>query len=157
MPPYIKKLSIRQFVNNTTAYGLEDKLTVDVVDEFIRDGRFTITNPENSEGELAGEITYYILQPLTYGPNLEPQQYKLRVLLNIYFIDKINNFTLWQETNLEGIHIFTTSTLSGGITEDEAREYVWRDLSQKIIMRTIQGFGTVSGISEKKLPPMQKP
>ncbi|MEW6041338.1 MAG: LPS assembly lipoprotein LptE [Elusimicrobiota bacterium] len=156
LPQHIRKIAIRSFVNHTTQYGLEDKLTLRVRDEFIKDGRFTVVNEENAEGTVVGEITYYILQPVTYGANFEPQQYKLRVLLNLYFIDRVENVTLWQEPNFEGVQIFTPSTLPGGITEEQARENVWLDLSQKILTRTIEGFGSAGGISQKKLPPAVK-
>ena len=156
MPQHIRKMAVRPFINHTSQYGLEDKLTLLVRDEFIKDGRFTVVNEENAEGIVVGEITYYMLQPLSYGANFEPQQYKLRVLLNLFFIDKVKNVTLWEEPNFEGVHIFSPSTLPGGITEEQARENVWSDLAQKILTRTIDGFGSSAGISEKKVPPPAK-
>jgi hypothetical protein len=156
IPQYIRKIAVRPFINHTSQYGLEDKLTPRIRDEFIKDGRFTVVNEDNAGGVVVGEITYYFLQPLSYGANFEPQQYKLRVLLNLYFIDKVENVTLWQEPNFEGVQIFTPSTLPGGITEEEARENVWRDLAQKILTRTIGGFGSITGISNKKVPGQAK-
>ncbi|OGS28104.1 MAG: hypothetical protein A2297_09265 [Elusimicrobia bacterium RIFOXYB2_FULL_48_7] len=152
IPQHIKKIAIRQIINDTTVSGLEDKLYMRITDEFVRDGRFTITNEENADGVVVAKITYYTLQPLTYGPNFDPQQYKLRMLLNLYFIDATQNVTLWEEPNLEGVAIFNASTLPGGKTEEEARDIVRDDLSQKIITRTMAGFGSVAGISEKKVP-----
>ncbi|OGS22664.1 MAG: hypothetical protein A2252_03540 [Elusimicrobia bacterium RIFOXYA2_FULL_39_19] len=152
LPQHIKRVAIRQIVNETQYFGLEDKLTTKITDEFVRDGRLTITNEENADGAVAAKITYYSLQPLTFGANFEPQQYKLRVLLNLYFVDKVANVTLWEEPSLEGTLIYNSTTITDGKTEEEAREIVWADLAQKILTRTIQGFGSVSGISEKKVP-----
>ena len=155
LPEHIKKVAIRPIVNTTTAYGLEDKLLLRITDEFVRDGRFTITTEDNSDGVVVCKITYYTVQPLTYGPNFDPQQYKLRMLLNLYFIDKTNNVTLWEEPSLEGTINYNASTLPGGKTEEEARDSVRQDLAQKILTRTVDGFGSVSGISDKKVPKIQ--
>lgn len=153
LPSHIKKIFIRPFINSTTQYGLEEKLTLKVIDEFIRDGRFSIVNSEaEADGILVGEIRRYILQPLTYDANMVTEQYKLWVLFNIYFVDRINNVTLWSEPNMEGIQIFYASTRPGGRTEEEVRETIWDNLSRDIVKRTIKGFGSVRGASQKKVP-----
>ncbi len=158
LPPHIKNIAIRSFVNRTSELGLEDRLYLRVYDEFVRDGRFTITEEADADGVLVGEITHYILQPFQYGATGEAEQYQLRVLMNIYFIDKVNNVTLWKEPNFEGRHIYYAKTITGeseivfdSMTEEEAREVVWDILSQKIFRRVFEGFGT-TGISDKKVP-----
>lgn len=152
LPANIKTIYIRPFVNNTSQYGLEEKLTLKVVDEFVRDGRLKVVNSEaEADGIIAGEISKYILQPLTYDANMVTEQYKLWVLLNINFIDKAKNITLWTEPNMEGIQIFYDAT-RGGPTEEEVRETLWDSLARDIVKRTIQGFGSISGASEKKVP-----
>lgn len=153
LPTHIRKVYIRPFVNSTPQYGLEEKLTLRVVDEFIRDGRLTVVNSEaEADGIVAGEINRYILQPLTYDANLVTEQYKVWVLLNVNFIDRANNVTLWSEPNMEGIQIFYDATRPGGMTEEEVRQMLWDNISRDIVTRTIQGFGSVSGVSEKKIP-----
>lgn len=153
LPPHIKVLSVKPFENKTNIYGLEDMLRLEINNELLKDGRFTISNNiENSDGYIYGEIMYYILQPISYGENFEPQQYKLRLIANIYFVDRVNNLTLWQEPNLEEVLFFSASTLPGGLTEEEAKKTVISNLARKIYIRTIEGFGSVSGRSYKKVP-----
>ena len=58
LPAHIKNIYIRPFVNNTNQYGLEEKLTLAVTDEFIRDGRMKIVNSEaEADGVVVGEIS----------------------------------------------------------------------------------------------------
>jgi len=156
MPQHIKKLTVRPFVNNTATSGLEEKLTLAVVNEFVRDGRFAVANNEaDADGVVVGEIKRYILQPLTYDQNLITTQYKLWVVLNLYFIDKANNVTLWTEPNMEGMQVYYDANQPGGRTEDEVRDILWDSLSRDIVKRTIEGFGSVQGGSEKKIPGQQ--
>ncbi len=153
LPPHIKTLAVKPFDNKTNIYGLEDLLRLEVNKELLKDGRFTITNNiENSDGYIGGEIMYYILQPISYGENFEPQQYKLRLIVNIYFVDKVNNLTLWKEPNLEEVLFFAAPTLPGGLTEEEAKRTIVSNLARKIYIRTIEGFGSVTGRSYKKVP-----
>ncbi|MCB4790511.1 MAG: LPS assembly lipoprotein LptE [Elusimicrobia bacterium] len=153
LPSYVRKIAIRPFVNNTTQYGLEEKLTLQVINEFVRDGRLAVTNNESeADGIIVGEINKYILQPLTYDANLVTNQYKLWILLNVHFIDTKNNVTLWNEPNLEGIQIFYDSTQPGGQTEEEVRQTLWDNFAVDIVKRTYEGFGSVRSASEKKVP-----
>jgi hypothetical protein len=43
-------------------------------------------------------------------------------------------------------------TKPGGIPEEEAREILWDLFARDIVKRTIEGFGSVSGASERKVP-----
>jgi hypothetical protein len=153
IPPHIKKIAVKPFENKTNVFGLEELLRLEVNNELLKDGRFTITNDINtSDGYISGEIMYYILQPVAYGENFEPTQYKLRLIVNLYFVDKVNNLTLWEEPNLEETLFFSAATLPGGLTEEEAKKTVVYNMAKKVYLRTIEGFGSVSGRSYKKVP-----
>ncbi|MGE4384256.1 MAG: LPS assembly lipoprotein LptE [Endomicrobiaceae bacterium] len=154
LPSYIKKIYVRPVINNTNQYGLEDKFTKAIIDEFMRDGRLSVvTSEEEADGVLVCEIKRYVLQPLTYDANMVTEQYKLWILINVYFIDKHENITLWIEPNMEGIQIFADAVKVGfgGMTEETAREYIWDKLSRDVVKRTVKGFGNASGISERKV------
>lgn len=154
LPQYIQKLAIRAFANKTQQYGLEDKLTLAVQSEFNRDGRYQITAEEQAEGVLIGEITRYILEPLSYDSNHVPTQYKLWILVDVTFYDKVKNISLWKEANMSGElrYYVASSGLPGSLTEEEARQDIWDQLARDIRTRTIEGFGSVTGMSDKVAP-----
>ena len=156
LPEHIKKVYVRPFINNTNQFGIETKFTIAVTDEIMRDGRLSLVNTEaEADGILTATIKRYILQPLTYDANMVVEQYKMWVIVSVSLIDKDNNITLWTESNLEGIQIYLDSTkgsLGEGMTEEEAREIVWENLSRDIVKRTVKGFGSISSPSEKKVP-----
>ena len=153
LPQHVRKIYVKPFVNSTNQYGLEDKLTLAVTNGLINDGRFAVVNNEaDADGMLVGEISKYVLQPLTYDANMVTTQYKLWILVNIYFVDKVKNVTLWSEPNMQGIQTYFDATLPGGMTEEEARQVIWNSMSADIVNRTVNGFGAVTGISDKKVP-----
>lgn len=154
LPSYIKKVFVRPIVNNTNQYGLEDKFTNAILDEFMRDGRLSIVTDEaEADGVIVCEIKRYVLQPLTYDANMVTEQYKLWILLNVYFVDTHENVTLWIEPNMEGIQIYADAVKAGfgGMTEETARELIWEKFARDIVKRTVKGFGNAGGISERKV------
>jgi len=154
LPQHIQKIAIRPFTNTTQQYGLEDKLTLTTQNEFNRDGRYSITTEDQADGVVAGEINRYILEPLSYDANQVPIQYKLWILVNIRFYDKIRNQTLWEEPHMSGElrYYVTSSNLPGSITEEDARQEIWDQLARDIRTRTLEGFGTVTGVSDRVAP-----
>lgn len=154
LPSYIRKLAIRAFANHTQQYGLEDKLTLAVQSEFNRDGRYQIVPEEQADGVVIGDITRYISEPLSYDANHVPTQFKLWIIVDVTFYDKIKNQTLWKEPNMSGElrYYVASSGLPGATTEEEARQTIWDQLARDIRTRTLEGFGTVTGASEKAVP-----
>ncbi len=154
LPQYITKLAVRQFANHTQQYGIEDKLTLAVQQRFNQDGRYRITTEDQADGVIIGDITKYILEPLGYDQNHVPTQYKLWILVNATFYDKVKSQTLWTEPNLGTPVTFysDSSGQPGGLTESEVQQQIWDQLAVNISSRTFEGFGTVTGASDKAVP-----
>lgn len=157
MPQNIKKIALRPFQNKTQQFALEDKLTLKLNTRFITDGTYKITSETESDGVLTGEITRYIHIPVAYNPNLIATQYKLDVIVHIGFVETATNTVLWEEQNLVGSVTYPAPTLPGGMTEEQARELVWEQLAKKILKRTIEGFGSVTGESKRRISPEEPP
>lgn len=143
MPQHINKIHVRPFINRTEVFALEDRLTIEVVDEFLRNGQYNIVSEQQAEGVLAGEILRYILLPVQYDTQLIPTVYRMEVLIKLRFIDKTTSETLWQEPALVQVYTYSASTLPGGMSEEQAREQLWKNFSKMIVKRTVQGFGSV--------------
>ncbi len=151
LPANITRIAVRLAVNKTQQFGLEDKLTLAVRDQFLKDGRYPIVPEEDANGIVLVTITRYILTPIQYDSNLIPTAYKLRIIVDLQFIDRATNTALWQEPTMEGIQTYAASTLPGGLTEEQAREAIWDTLSRDIVTRVVEGFGSVTGSSSRRI------
>ena len=82
------------------------------------------------------------------------RQYKLWILVNVSFYDKIKNQTLWTEPNMGTpiTYYAASSGQPGALTEEEAQQQIWNQMAVDITTRTLEGFGTVTGASEKAVP-----
>lgn len=150
LPQNIQRLALRPIVNKSQQFGLEDKLALRVRDEFLRDGRYPLS-PDDATGGVNITITRYILTPVQYDATLAPTAYKLRILIDVQMVDVKANQTLWEERNLEGSLNYPASTLRGGLTEEQARERIWDILARAVVKRTVDGFGAVTGTSERRI------
>lgn len=153
LPPDVQKIGLRPFRNRTQFFGLEDKLRLRVEEEFIRDGRLPFVNHEaEADGVVEGEIVNYIRQVVTYDVNNQAQEYRLWVIMNVRFIGRASGDVLWEEPRMEQEYRYFVETAPGGRTEEEAREALWDLFARDIVKRTIEGFGSVTGASSRKVP-----
>ena len=152
IPQHIKKLSVRTFLNKTHQFGLEEKLTLKVTDEFLKNGEHAIVTESDAQGIIVGEITHYILTPIQYDVNMVPTVYKLNVIVSVKFLDKPRNTYLWEEPALQATKIYSDPFLPGGMTEEEARQFLWEMIAKDIVKRTTEGFGAATSASQKKIP-----
>lgn len=151
LPQHVQRLALRPVSNKTQQFGLEDKLMLRVRDEFLRDGRYPLVPEPESQGIVWITISRYILTAVQYDATQAATAYKLRILVDLQFVDKSSNQILWEEKNLEGILNFPASTLRAGLTEEQAREQIWDILARNIVKRVVNGFGSVTGTSERRI------
>jgi hypothetical protein len=151
LPANIRRIAVRLVTNKTQQFGLEDKLTLAIRDNFLKDGRYLITPEPDADGVVNVTIMRYILTPIQYDSNLVPTAYKLRVVCDLQFIDRASNTMLWEEDNMEGIQTYAALTLPGGLTEEQARMLIWDTLSRDIVKRVVFGFGSVTGTSQRRI------
>lgn len=151
LPQHVQRLALRPVVNKTQQFGLEDKLMLRVRDEFLRDGRYPLVPEPESQGIVWITVSRYILTAVQYDATQAATAYKLRILIDLQFVDKSTNQIIWEEKNLEGILSFPAQTLRGGLTEEQAREQIWDILARNIVKRVVDGFGSVTGTSERRI------
>ncbi len=151
LPQHIKTIAVRPFINKSSIFGIEEKLTLKIIDEFIRDARYPIKKEDDADGVIVGEIKSYIMIPIQYDANMVPTAYKITLNYSIKMIDRVKNIILWEENTLTANYIFQDSSLVGGMTEEQAREKLWEIIARDTVKRTVEGFGSVTGVSTKKL------
>ncbi|OGR67325.1 MAG: hypothetical protein A2081_01655 [Elusimicrobia bacterium GWC2_61_19] len=155
LPQYIKRIAVRSFANKTQQFGLEEKITLKVIDEFLKNGEYSVSPENSAQGVIVGEISHYILTPIQYDVNLVPTVYKLNVIASVRLLDREQNRYLWEEPALQVTKMYSAANLPGGLTEEQAREALWEILAKDVVMRTVSGFGSVSSASWKKMPGSQ--
>ncbi|WP_424245745.1 hypothetical protein Dip510_000682 [Elusimicrobium posterum] len=150
MPQHINKVAVRPFINNTEVFALEDKLTLRLNDEFLKDGYYDLVRENDADGVIIGQIMRYHLVPMQYDTQMIPTTYRMEVRLNVRFLDRASDTVIWEEPSIISTYIYSAVTLPGGMTEEQAREQLWDRLSKDIVKRTTAGFGSIWSESKRK-------
>ncbi|MFH1824302.1 MAG: LptE family protein [Candidatus Firestonebacteria bacterium] len=143
LPLSIKSITIPTFSNSTLQYGIETTLTDYVIKQFLMDGRLHIVGQEQADALLEGTIRKYLLEPLTYDVNNVIIQYRIKIVLDVKFTDLKENKVLWEQKEMGGITGGrTTFNVSGSNieTETEARQRIFKELSEDIVNRVVYGW-----------------
>ena len=97
LPDHVKTVAIETFSNKTAYYGIEEKLTQEIVEEFLREGRLGVAKKEEADSLLSGKIVRYTLEPLSYDENDIVEEYRLWIVVDITFKDLKMDQILWEQ------------------------------------------------------------
>ncbi len=123
------KIAIPLFSNETFQYGLEETLTKSIREEFILDGRIEITEEEEADLILQGEITHYFNEPLSEAA-IAVEEYRVRMDILVSLISVKDGKTVW-EKSLGAITSYSSMEMIQ--TEDEAVRESGKQIGQKLI------------------------
>ncbi len=152
MPQHIKKIAVRPILNRTEVFALEDKFYNELYDSFLRNGMYQIVaENDGAQGVVVTTISRYLNMPIQYDSQLIPTVYKMEIWLDVVFMDATTNTPVWREPAFLGTQIYAASTLPGGMTEQQARDIIFEKLSKDIVVRTVDGFGSVRSENKKKV------
>jgi hypothetical protein len=157
LPTYVKKIAIMKFQDNFKKSLFQDKLYFSIKDKFTTDRRVEVVDIENADSEadavLIGTISRYVLQPLEYDSNKSVTKYSLWIWVDISLYDAYTKRILWTENHLETKVEYNTSSKSNSFfnptTESEAQDSAIENLADIIVKRTLDGWFTASGATER--------
>jgi hypothetical protein len=101
LPASIKIIGIPSFVNNTSLFEVEKRITEKVRSEFIGRGRYTIKPDANAvDALLTGEISSIIVSPAAITEDRQASRYVITVATKIEFKDVKADKVLWSNPYL---------------------------------------------------------
>jgi len=101
LPAYIKRIGIPLFVNNTTVFDLDRRVTDKVRSEFIGRGKWVIVPDQAGvDGVLIGTITGVTLSPVAFNQQQQATRYALAMTGSVEFKDLQTNKLLWNNPSM---------------------------------------------------------
>ncbi|HOY08926.1 MAG TPA: LPS assembly lipoprotein LptE [Candidatus Omnitrophota bacterium] len=149
LPARLKTIFVEPFINSIdyTADGdrqiyfplLEVKVRNAVIDRFLFDGNLRVTEKDQADLVLSGELVRYERYALRYTDNDDVQEYRVHVIVNLVMKDRRHNEVLWEESGFAGE---ATYFVSGALatTESSALEEATVDLARRVVERTIENW-----------------
>lgn len=150
LPQHIKAICITRFKDNFDKTIFLEKLFFTVKDKFNQDNRIVLKDEAEADAILSGELTRYVLQPLEYDSNRTVIRYMLWVWIDISLYDTKTKKILWTEEKLEKKVFFNTNSRETlePTTEVEAQDIIIDYISERIRIRTLDGWFHSSGVKD---------
>jgi len=114
LPSYIKTIGVPLFVNNTSVFQIEQRVTERVRSELIGRGRFTV-QPDRTgvDAVLIGEIMSIGLAPAAFNQQQQATRYAVTLVAKVEFRDLKTDKVLWSNPSLAFSEQYdVTTTLS---------------------------------------------
>lgn len=96
LPAHIQTIGVPLFLNQTTVFEVEQRLTEKVRSELIGRGKYKVV-PEATgvDAVLLGTITSIGIAPAAFTDERQATRYQVIVTVSIEFRDQVNNAVIW--------------------------------------------------------------
>ena len=142
LPPEIKAVHIRVFVNNTSEAGVEVGFANALIYEFTRGGSIGVVSEANAQGIIYGRIKSAAVDSVVFTSQAQSVDRKVTVILEIIFRRADNQKILWQNLDM----IRSENFRVGGDpnqtdrNREEALRKISKDLSERIYSSILENF-----------------
>jgi len=138
LPPDLKTIAVPMFINKTIEPELETFVTNGIIDELIADGTLEVTEEENADTILLGEIIDYNKEPIRFTEDEVTREYRLIIAVRLVFKDQRHDEIMWKATRVEGESTFFIES-SLHEAELEALPDAILDLSHDVVEKVVEG------------------
>lgn len=139
IPPDIKTVFIRTFVNATGEPQLEVPTTNATIQEFQKDGTLTVTGEGDADLVVEAKLVGYELEPVSYRRDrpAQTQDYRVRIVADATATRASTGKVLAEMKGVEGEATFK---ISGDLKTDErnALPKAARDLAHRIVKNVVE-------------------
>ena len=142
LPPHIKVLNIPMFVNRTTRFELDLKLTQGVIDEMVARGKGEITDEmDSADAVLSGEILRFNALPIGFGEDATADRYNISIVAKVILSDVVQNKVIYSNPSFvyqgeyevpEGVDFESVET--------EAINEIAEKFARSLVVAILEGF-----------------
>ena len=130
------------FENGTSEYTLEQEITDEVIQRFVRDNHLRIVDEKSANSVLRGRITQYKNAVFGFSNASQAQEFRVTVALSVTFKDLVKNREIWSDENLVRTSNYYVQDVPGQTarTELDGRKEAISKLADEILTRSVQGW-----------------
>ncbi|NWF99920.1 MAG: LptE family protein [Thermoanaerobaculaceae bacterium] len=145
LPPTLHKLHVAPFVNRTGRAELDQRLTEEVTQEWLRRSRFQlVSSADEADAVLSGAVVSANVAPVRFDEQGRATEYQLTVAADVQLVDRTGEqpVVLWRDPNFSRTVSYQVdvSAVSYFDREIEAMEQVARDFARGLVVTILEGF-----------------
>lgn len=142
LPPHIEVLSIPMFVNRTTRFELDLKLTQGVIDEMVARGKVEITDDmESADAVLTGEILRFQANPIGFGEDATADRYNISIVAKVVLRDMVQKKVIFSNPSFvyQGEYEVPPGSDFESV-ETEAIDEIALKFARSLVVTILEGF-----------------
>lgn len=149
LPASIRTIGVPLFVNHTTVFDIERRITERVRSELIGRGRYTVLpDATGVDALLSGEILSIALTPAAFNEQQQATRYTLTLVAKIEFRDVKANKVLWSAAAMpynEQYDVVTATAQAGDVNaflgqDVNALERLSTEFARAVISAILEAF-----------------
>ena len=148
LPANLQKLCVMPFINRTNRAELDQRLTEQVSQEWVRRGRFQlVSNPAQADVVLSGTVTSAASMPVQFDQYGRATQYQLTVVADIQFVDRTGEkpVVLWHDQRFSrskpyDVNVTAATSYDYFDQEVQAMDLLAIDFARGLVVTILEGF-----------------
>ncbi|RKY85526.1 hypothetical protein DRP98_02675, partial [candidate division KSB1 bacterium] len=123
------------FEDQTSEFGIKEKLTDALISEFTRDNTLKISSQDEADSIIRGKILSVVDRAETYDAQEQAQSYRVYISVEVKFEDLRKHKVLWkQRMNQWGSYSLAGESRQQGI------EQAIKKLAEDILNKSVSGW-----------------
>lgn len=143
LPDYIQTVAIPTFVNNTSRFELEVRVTDAVTREFVSRGNYRIVGQQQgADAVLSGEIQSFTVTPVGLGRSENADTWQVAIRARVTFTDLVANKVLFTNSAFTYQDQFEFPVSSQGRVDLEIAsiDEVAGEFARAVVSSILEGF-----------------
>jgi outer membrane lipopolysaccharide assembly protein LptE/RlpB len=145
LPPKLRTLYVAPFVNQSARSEVDQRLTEQITQEWVRRGRFELmSSAEKADAVLSGTVKSAVVNPVQFDQQGRATQYQLTVTIDVNLVDRTGEkpVVLWRDERFSRNTAYPVDPLAANYfdREVEAMDILSRTMAQDLVTTILEGF-----------------
>jgi outer membrane lipopolysaccharide assembly protein LptE/RlpB len=145
LPPRLQTLYIAPFINQTSRSEVDQRLTEQISQEWVRRGRFQlVASGDKADAVLSGTVKSAVVNPVQFDAQGRATQYQLTVTIDVQLVDRTGEkpVVLWHDERFLRNTSYAVDPLAKDYfdREVEALDLLSQSLARDLVTTILEGF-----------------
>lgn len=145
LPAHLTRIYIAPFINQTGRAELDQRLSEEVSQEWVRRGRLQlVASSDSADAVLTGTVTAALVTPVRFDAQGRASEYQLQVVADVQLVDRTGDdpVVLWRDPRFSRSISYPVDVETADYFDREVQaiERVARDFARGLVVTILEGF-----------------
>ena len=145
LPARLQTLYVAPFINQTSRSEVDQRLTEQITQEWVRRGRFQlVASGDKADAVLSGTVKSAVVNPVQFDQQGRATEYQLTVIADVQLVDRTGErpVVLWRDERFARNTAYPVDPLARDYfdREIEALDRLSRDFARDLVVTILEGY-----------------